>query len=86
VPPSDTFVPSLANSRVTSIALWKREDIRRLRELAESGESWKAIALKLRRSESAIRNKAAMQGISLRASGRRALASDPNILVPVPGK
>lgn len=72
MPPCDSFVPSLANTRVTCITLWKPEDLRQLRELAQSGESLKLIASKLRRSESAIRNKAAMHGISLRAPGRLA--------------
>lgn len=71
MPPCDSFVPSLANTRVTYITLWKPEDLRQLRELVQSGEPLKLIAARLRRSESAIRNKAAMHGISLRPPGRR---------------
>jgi hypothetical protein len=45
---------------------WSTADIRRLRELAEQGMPVPTIAATLRRSESAIRNKAGMHGISLR--------------------
>ncbi len=45
---------------------WSIEDLRRLRELAATGTPLQAIATTLRRSTSAIRNKAGMQGISLR--------------------
>lgn len=45
---------------------WSSEDLRRLRELAETGTTPDLIAVTLRRTESAIRNKAGMHGISLR--------------------
>lgn len=46
---------------------WSSEDLRRLRELAADGTAPEMIAATLRRTESAIRNKAGMHGISLRA-------------------
>jgi hypothetical protein len=45
---------------------WSIEDLRLLRELAASGTPLNAIAATLRRTPSAIKNKAGMQGISLR--------------------
>lgn len=45
---------------------WSMEDLRRLRELASSGTPVNVIATALRRTPSAVRNKAGMQGISLR--------------------
>lgn len=47
---------------------WSSEDLRQLRELAGAGTSPEAIAMVLRRTASAIRNKAGMHGISLRGS------------------
>lgn len=46
---------------------WSTEDVRRLRELAATGLAPETIAAALRRTESAVRNKAGMHGISLRA-------------------
>ncbi|HEY0685929.1 MAG TPA: hypothetical protein VGD45_26540 [Steroidobacter sp.] len=46
---------------------WSSEELRRLRELAASGTPVETIAADLRRTASAIRNKAGMQGISLRS-------------------
>jgi hypothetical protein len=43
---------------------WATADVRRLRELAEQGISPEQAAKLLRRSESAIRNKAGLHGIS----------------------
>lgn len=48
---------------------WSTEDIRLLRQLAVAGASLETIAAKLRRTRSAIRNKATMHGISLRRCG-----------------
>lgn len=45
---------------------WSTEDLRRLRELAGSGMPLNAIAAALRRTASAVKNKAGMHGISLR--------------------
>jgi hypothetical protein len=45
---------------------WSSADLRRLRELASLGTPLDAIASALRRTTSAIRNKAGMHGISLR--------------------
>lgn len=45
---------------------WSSQDLRRLRELAETGTTPDIIAVTLRRTESAIRNKAGMHGISLK--------------------
>jgi DNA-binding NarL/FixJ family response regulator len=44
---------------------WSSEEVATLRQLAEAGESIRIIALHLRRTESAVRNKAGMHGISL---------------------
>lgn len=52
-------------------ASWSAHDIQRLRRLAEQGLTVETLAQHLRRTPSAIRNKAAMHGISLR-SGRHA--------------
>ena len=46
---------------------WSSEDLRTLRALAETGTAPDMIAVTLRRTESAVRNKAGMHGISLRA-------------------
>jgi hypothetical protein len=45
---------------------WSTEDLRRLRDLAATGTPLNAIAATLRRTTSAVRNKAGMHGISLR--------------------
>lgn len=50
---------------------WSPQDIQCLRHLAEQGLSVEILAARLRRTPSAIRNKAAMHGISLRM-GRHA--------------
>jgi hypothetical protein len=46
---------------------WSTEDLQRLRELAQAGVPSETIAVRLRRTHSAIRNKAAMHGISLKS-------------------
>jgi hypothetical protein len=51
----------------TISASWSGEQLRRLRELAAESVPIETIAMLLRRTPSAIRNKAAMHGISLRA-------------------
>ncbi|HEY0942220.1 MAG TPA: hypothetical protein VGE08_19165 [Steroidobacter sp.] len=48
---------------------WSTEDIRLLRQLAIDGAPLETIAVRLRRTRSAIRNKATMHGISLRRCG-----------------
>jgi len=48
---------------------WTSDALRRLRELAALGVSVGDIAAALGRSESAIRNKAGLQGISLNSVG-----------------
>lgn len=48
---------------------WTTDDIRLLRQLAVAGASLETIAVTLRRTRSAIRNKATMHGISLRRCG-----------------
>ena len=55
--------------RSLSTNTWSTEDIRLLRQLAVAGASLETIAITLRRTRSAIRNKATMHGISLRRSG-----------------
>ena len=54
-----TFLPSASAS-------WSIPDIQRMRELAAQGVSVDAMSVLLGRTPSAIRNKAAMHGISLR--------------------
>ncbi|HEY6644825.1 hypothetical protein [Povalibacter sp.] len=46
---------------------WSSEDIRLLRQLASDGLPLEIIAARLRRSPSAVRNKATMHGVSLRS-------------------
>lgn len=46
---------------------WSREELHHMRELALAGTPLETIAATLRRSTSAIRNKAGMHGISLRS-------------------
>jgi hypothetical protein len=50
--------------------------LRRLREWAQAGVASETIAVRLRRTHSAIRNKAAMQGISIK-SGTDSLGNQP---------
>jgi hypothetical protein len=56
----------VSRRRVSRGNEWSSEDLRRLRELAAAGTAPEAIATTLRRTASAIRNKAGMHGISLR--------------------
>lgn len=60
--PRDVSVSRPANT-------WSTEDIRLLRQLAIDGAPLEVIAVTLRRTRSAIRNKASMHGVSLRRSG-----------------
>ena len=76
-----------AFSYTSSVAVrpnaWSAEALRRLRELAQSGATVAMIAAALDRSESAIRNKAGMHGISLtRAASRGGLMRNGDRLVP----
>ena len=59
------FLPS-------AIASWSKDDLQRLRALAQSGASIDTIAVELKRSASAVRNKAGLHGISLASSKPRA--------------
>lgn len=68
IPTSQSFLPSIHKTRARSANLWSIEDIRRLRELAAQGVPLRSIAATLRRSESAIRNKAGMHGISIQTN------------------
>lgn len=52
-------VPSAAHS-------WSMNDVQKLQALAEARTSLREMSKILRRTESAIRNKAALHGISLR--------------------
>lgn len=45
---------------------WSTDEIRQLRQLATAGASLDSICVTLRRTRSAIRNKATMHGISLK--------------------
>jgi hypothetical protein len=46
---------------------WTSQELQRLREMAQAGMASETIAVHLRRTHSAIRNKAAMHGISLKS-------------------
>ncbi|WP_129778357.1 hypothetical protein [Peristeroidobacter soli] len=50
---------------------WSREEIGKLRELAGSGTSLRSMSRILKRSESALKNKAGLHGISLQGSGSK---------------
>lgn len=66
---SDDFARSAARRGPVANA-WSMDDVRLLRELAERNVPLEAIASTLRRSTSAIKNKASLHGISLRSAGR----------------
>lgn len=60
--------------RPAGVRAWSVEEVRQLRALAQDGVPGAVIATRLQRSVSAVRNKAAMHGISLRgAMGRSAI-------------
>lgn len=56
----------IARGRVNRGNEWSSEDLRALRELAAAGTPLESIATSLRRTTSAVRNKAGMHGISLK--------------------
>lgn len=68
-----TTNPSVSWPRAAAMQGWSTAQIRLLRELALQGLPVSAIAARLRRSESAIRNKAGLHGISLRSASSHAL-------------
>src|SRR5690349_16784776 len=70
--PNSIFRPLPRHRRGRSANAWSAEELRRLRELAKRGTPLQLMARLLRRTESAIKNKAGMHGISLQASGSRA--------------
>jgi len=55
----------------TSTSAWATEDIQRLRVLASEGMALIEIARELRRTVSAVRNKAGMHGISVQSKPAR---------------
>jgi hypothetical protein len=55
--------------RSIPVNTWSTDEIRRLRQLATTGASLDTICVTLRRTRSAIRNKATMHGISLKSCG-----------------
>ena len=57
----------LGRGRMSRGNEWSSEDLRALRELASIGTPLETIATTLRRTTSAVRNKAGMHGISLKA-------------------
>ena len=64
---SEAFLSgSCFRPRAGGLNPWSQEEIRRLRELAARGLRVSDIAARLGRSESAIRNKAGLHGVSLR--------------------
>lgn len=66
---SDDFARSAVRRGAVPNA-WSMEDVRRLRELAAQSMPVEHIAATLRRSTSAIKNKASLHGISLRSAVR----------------
>jgi len=54
----------------SAVKVWSSAELHELRTLAMAGTAIEEMAVRLRRSVSAVRNKAGLQGISLRASGR----------------
>lgn len=56
---------------------WSTDQIRQLRQLATAGASLDTICVTLRRTRSAIRNKATMHGISLKRCGESLAAPLP---------
>jgi hypothetical protein len=58
---SSIFVPAASHS-------WSSEEIRQLKAFAQAGRSPREIARALKRTESAIKNKACMHGISLNSA------------------
>lgn len=56
---------------------WSIEEVRQLRQLAGAGASLDTICVTLRRTRSAIRNKATMHGISLKRCGDGLTAAIP---------
>lgn len=70
---SSSFVyPSARKHRAPSSLSrpWSIAEIRTLRQLAEAGASMQAIAAKLHRTASAVRNKASFHGISVHSESR----------------
>ncbi len=65
-------LPSRRRFRSRPANTWSREELGRLRELAANGTPVPLISSLLRRTVSAVRNKAGMHGISLGAAGSRA--------------
>jgi hypothetical protein len=59
------YTPATTQTRTTSGSSWSVADIRLLRELAQQGLPLDSIARVLGRTQSAIKNKAGMHGISL---------------------
>jgi len=57
--------PNSRFSRRSTSREWSTIEIRALRELADAGVSMQAIAAKLHRSVSAVKNKASFHGISV---------------------
>jgi hypothetical protein len=74
---SKSFRSVGAWARSKPVNTWTVEDVRKLRELAEQGLEVHVIAAQLRRTVSAIRNKASMHGISLHG-GRTTRARNGN--------
>lgn len=65
---------------------WSSEDVQQLRELAQAGVPSETIAARLRRTHSAIRNKAAMHGISIKSgNGSEQLRGQAGPLIRIGG-
>lgn len=63
---SDSLAHSVRYPSRPPTKAWTPESLRQLRELAQAGVSAEIIAARLRRTASAVRNKAGMHGISLK--------------------
>jgi hypothetical protein len=60
--------------------MWSSAELKQLRELTDAGTGVEIIAARLKRSVSAVRNKAGMHGFSLAAAPR--MAHLPELMGP----
>lgn len=62
----DSCAQPVRSQSSVSTKVWTSESLRQLRELAQAGVPVETIAARLRRTPSAVRNKAGMHFISLK--------------------
>lgn len=61
---------------------WRKEDVKQLRQLAEDGESWESIALKLDRSLDAVQKKARRLGVDVVVQTEKKLQTTTTLTIP----